>query len=417
MKQQVTVIGGGPAGAFAASLLARAGVGVTLFDEKLAWEKPCGGAVTRKALDAYPFLRENGEPKKIVRECQLSAGGSRVRFALRDPVYIYSRLTLNRMLLDRAKDAGCLVVQERITAVNGQPGNWRLPGAREEHAASFVVLATGARNPFGGFALPDSAQDAATTVGYFIPGTQDAMEIEFPDKYPGYLWVFPRGDHMSVGICGPLLAEPTRAMRDRLERYMERRGLSAADARLFSHRLPSQSRRSWRKLHPAGPGWAGIGDAAGLVDPITGEGIYYALRSAELMAECYLSGSLVSYPRRLQADFGHDLELGASLHDRFYMGTFLGGAKTVRMVQFAARSRTFRSLIHDVFAGSQGYRGLKQRLFRNLNLTLAEIAASFFRVHSPDAPLTSNMTPNLSSCQQTQAGIFSAARATHDERR
>ena len=382
-EANVAVIGGGPAGAFAASLLAGAGARVTLFDERLAWEKPCGGAVTRKALDAYPFLRENGEPK-IVRECVLAAGGSRVRFALRDPIYIYSRLTLNRMLLDRARQAGCDVIQERITTINGHAGDWRLHGARQEYAADFVVLATGARNPFRGFGLPDSAQDAATTVGYFVPGTQDAMEIEFPAKYPGYLWVFPRGDHMSVGICGPLLAEPTRAMRDRLEQFMTRRGLSPAGARLFSHRLPSQSRRSWRKLSPAGPGWAGIGDAAGLVDPITGEGIYYALRSAELMAECYSAGCLEPYPRRLRTDFGHDLELGARLHDRFYLGTFLGGARTDRMVQFAARSRTFRALVQDVFAGDQSYRGLKQRLFRNLNLTLAEIMASFFRLHSPD---------------------------------
>ncbi len=408
-EHHVAVIGGGPAGAFAASLLARAGRQVTLFDERLAWEKPCGGAVTRKALDAYPFLRENGEPKKIVRECELAAGGSRIRFPLRDPIYIYSRLTLNRLLLDRARDAGCQVIRQRITAVSGRAGDWRLQSPSQEYAAGFVVLATGARNPFRGFGLPDSAQDGATTVGYFVPGTQETMEIEFPAKYPGYLWVFPRGDHMSVGICGPLLAEPTRVMRERLEQYMQRRGISSTGAQLFSHRLPLQSRRSWRKLSPAGPGWAGIGDAAGLVDPITGEGIYYALRSAELMAECYLAGSLESYPRRLRSDFGHDLELGAQLHDRFYLGTFLGGARTDRVVQFAARSRTFRALLQDVFAGSQGYRGLKQRLFRNLNLTLAEIAASFFRLHSPE-------THNLSSCQQRQAGIFSATRATHDER-
>jgi flavin-dependent dehydrogenase len=182
-------------------------------------------------------------------------------------------------------------------------------------------------------------------------------------------------------------------MRDRLEQFMSRRGLSSAGARLFSHRLPSQSRRSWRKLTPAGPGWAGIGDAAGLVDPITGEGIYYALRSAELLAECYAAGCAESYPRRLRTDFGHDLELGARLHDRFYLGTFLGGARTDRMVQFAARSRTFRALVQDVFAGDQSYRGLKQRLFRNLNLTLAEILASFFRLHSPDGRQASASDP------------------------
>ncbi len=62
---RVAVIGGGPAGAFAASRLAAEGVGVTLFDERMAWEKPCGGAVTRKAIEAFPFCGENGPPEEV----------------------------------------------------------------------------------------------------------------------------------------------------------------------------------------------------------------------------------------------------------------------------------------------------------------------------------------------------------------
>ena len=54
----IAIIGAGPAGAFATESLARAGRKVLLVDEKLAWEKPCGGGVTRKALMEYPFLRD-----------------------------------------------------------------------------------------------------------------------------------------------------------------------------------------------------------------------------------------------------------------------------------------------------------------------------------------------------------------------
>jgi flavin-dependent dehydrogenase len=173
-------------------------------------------------------------------------------------------------------------------------------------------------------------------------------------------------------------------MRRRLEEFLDRRGLRREGSRFYSHRLPSVSRSSWKKLHPAGPGWAAVGDAAGLVDPITGEGIYYALRSADLLAQCCREGCPDAYPRRLRDDFGRDLELGARLHQRFYLGNFLGGPVTTRVVQFAARSRTFRSLMQDLFAGSQGYLGLKQRLLHNLNRTLGEIAASFLRLHSPE---------------------------------
>ena len=64
--KRVAILGGGPAGAFAAEQLASAGLSVQLFDEKLAWEKPCGGGLTYKAYSQYPFLLENSTPKRIV---------------------------------------------------------------------------------------------------------------------------------------------------------------------------------------------------------------------------------------------------------------------------------------------------------------------------------------------------------------
>jgi flavin-dependent dehydrogenase len=353
---KISVIGGGPAGAFAASLLASAGNDVSLFDEKLAWEKPCGGGLTAKALDRYPFLRDNKYPKKFVSHAEMSVrGGPSVRFELRDPICIYSRQTLNQMLLDRAEAAGVRVVQERITAI--EPG---------------------ARNPFSGFGLPQSQADTSMTLGYFVPGAREVMEIEFQDDLEGYLWIFPRDTHSSVGICGTLLREPSARMKQRLHDYMRRKSLPTAGARFYSHRLPALKRESLHSVCPAGAGWAAVGDAAGFVDPITGEGLYYALRSAELLAECHAGGRLADYPRLLRKDFLHDLELGARIASRFYHGQFLGGAVTTRMIQFAARSATFANLVQDLFAGSQGYLGLKQRLMRQLNRTLGEIAASFF---------------------------------------
>src|ERR1700678_4475195 len=69
----VAILGGGPAGAFAAERLASAGLKTILFDEKLAWEKPCGGGLTYKAYQQYPFLVDNDTPKKFVTETTLSA--------------------------------------------------------------------------------------------------------------------------------------------------------------------------------------------------------------------------------------------------------------------------------------------------------------------------------------------------------
>jgi flavin-dependent dehydrogenase len=66
--QRVAVLGGGPAGSMAAQRLAEAGVDTIVLDEKLAWEKPCGGGLTYKAYEKYPFLIDNDAPKRFVTE-------------------------------------------------------------------------------------------------------------------------------------------------------------------------------------------------------------------------------------------------------------------------------------------------------------------------------------------------------------
>src|SRR6266705_801321 len=96
----VAVLGGGPAGSFAAERLARAGLKTVVFDEKLAWEKPCGGGLTYKAYQEYPYLIDNATPKKLIHRTSLSAPkAGEVKMSLTHPLVIYSRLDLNRMLL------------------------------------------------------------------------------------------------------------------------------------------------------------------------------------------------------------------------------------------------------------------------------------------------------------------------------
>ena len=85
----IAIVGGGPAGAFAAAGLSRAGRDVLLFDEKLAWEKPCGGGLTPKAIERWPFLREAIVERNWISDCELIApSGRKVRFSLRDQIAI-----------------------------------------------------------------------------------------------------------------------------------------------------------------------------------------------------------------------------------------------------------------------------------------------------------------------------------------
>jgi flavin-dependent dehydrogenase len=117
------------------------------------------------------------------------------------------------------------------------------------------------------------------------------------------------------------------------------------------------------------------------VDPITGEGLYYAIRSGDLaarslLAEVGVAEKVEHYRRLLRHDFTADLEFGSRLAKRIFHGSFLCGAVPSRIVQFTRRSPRFSDIMQDLFAGKQPYQELKRRLLKNLNGSLYDIGMS-----------------------------------------
>ena len=379
----VAVLGGGPAGSFAAERLARAGLKTIVFDEKLAWEKPCGGGLTYKAYHEYPYLIDNETPKKLIHSTSLSApNAGEVKMKLTNPLVIYSRMDLNRMLLERAEKAGAAIEKTRVLGMERLEKSWRLRTQAGIAEADYCIIATGARNPLREVGTEYSAGDTMRALGYYVPQQRDEIDIQFLPQLEGYIWVFPRSSHLSVGICGK--GETAQALRARLERYMEERGISAKGATFYSHMLPSLEPGGWRKNRVSGDGWLAVGDAGGLVDPITGEGLYYAMRSGDLASRVVLDDAhgiaekAAAYKAMIAREFGLDLEFAATLAKRVFLGKFLFSSVPARMVEFIRRSPRFRDLMQDLFSGTQPYLELRGRLLRNLNGTLQEVLMNFF---------------------------------------
>jgi flavin-dependent dehydrogenase len=333
--------------------------------------------LTYKAYHRYPFLLDNPYPKRFVSDTLLSApGAGAARLSLSQPLVIYSRLDLNRLLLERAERAGAGIEKARVLEVLRHGAGWRLRTSGGALDADFCIIATGARNSLHDFGTRWSAENTMRAMGYYVEARQDHVDIEFLPQTEGYIWVFPRCGHLSVGICGKGIPSPV--LRERLESFMQERAIRWKGARFYSHLLPSLDVLEWRQNRFAGPGWLAVGDAGGLVDPITGEGLYYAMRSGDLAAQIVLDDTRApsekhsAYRSVLVHDFGADLAFGAAIARRVFLGKFLFGSVPQRMVQFLRRSPCFHDIMQDLFSGTQSYLDLKRRLMRNLQGTMLD---------------------------------------------
>jgi flavin-dependent dehydrogenase len=381
---EIAIVGGGPSGAMCGEQLARAGHKVQIFDQRLAWEKPCGGGLTHKAVQCFPFLLDNPYPKKLVRSVELiSSNDQRANLEMTHPIVIYSRRVLNGMLLDRAKAAGCEVQQAHVLDVDTSTTKPRYSVDGEWRSADFLVLAAGARNQI----LPETRalqrDELEMTQGYFIPQTADSIIVKFLPHFEGYIWSFPRCDHLSVGICGSMASHTSAELKTHLSAFVEKYGLPTLDAQFYSHVLPSPKESTLSDRPVMGKNWAMVGDAAAWVDPLTGEGLFYAMRSGELLGRSLAEGCPEKYTAWVRAAFSSELEFAARIVRRFYRGSFLGTAVTTRMVQFMNRSAVFRQLMSDLFSGTQDYTSLKRRLWGHLGITVSEFISSVLNLERP----------------------------------
>jgi geranylgeranyl reductase family protein len=390
------IIGAGPAGSFAAELLAKGGARVALFDGRPEGEpKACGGGVTAKALKAWPHLL-NAVGRTVAELEMYSPSGKRLHLELDEPFAIYSRIAFDSYLRDRAKDAGAEVFSVKISARGTKKTDtgWAVRGTGgAEWTGVTLVGADGANSGVAkmlagplsssemevafGYRAPLPANGAAPTVVAFLPG------------WMGYAWAFPRPDHISFGIATTQEAFEHRPLDELLWDFMlgyyrqredakaklwaSREADRERDERIrkslettaerYAARIPGLADKTWDTRHVCGEGWALLGDAAGFADPVTGEGIYYALRSAELFAASYLAGTPLAYEKYWREDFGRELKRASQMRRRFY-GNFWGAPFTERMVGFARGHRGIKRVLGDLVAGDQGYVDLKKKLAR-----------------------------------------------------
>jgi geranylgeranyl reductase family protein len=394
----VLIVGAGPAGSFAAERLARGGVRVALFDGRPPGEpKACGGGVTSKALKAWPHLLD-AVGRTIDELDMYSPSGKHLHLKLDEPFAVYSRNAFDTFLLERARAAGAKVFAEKISGrgFKQNENGWIVRAhTGAEFFADWLVGADGANSAIAKkLAGPLPPAEMEVAFGYRAPLPVDgeaATVVAFLPNWVGYAWAFPRIDHVSFGIATTQDAFDHDSLdalmwdfmvayydvpqvgnlrkmklwkRDESQignlRYKELK----QTAERYAARIPGLAPRTWDTRHACGERWALLGDAAGFADPVTGEGIYYALRSAELFADAYLAAKPLDYEQRWRADFGKELQRASQMRRKFY-GNFWGAPFTDRMIEFARGHRGIRKVLGQLVAGDQGYVNLKKKLARS----------------------------------------------------
>src|SRR5438445_7631745 len=285
----IAVLGAGPAGAWASVLLARRGHSVTLIDAQAPWEKPCGGGVTAKALSHFEIFTSDLPRKNIDRITIYFGDQDSVTVTPQKPIAVLSRRELGRYLLDAAENAGVSILKARVNRIEPLARGWHLFSPDTSLQSDFLIGADGATSLVRRtVATALQPEELAVTLGYFIPGSGPAhMKVYFVPGFEGYIWSFPRPAHISYGLI--TRSEPGWTPRAKLllsNFIIADLGADVLEhAEFYSAPVPCLEPRSWQNNRISGVGWALVGDAAGLADPITGEGIYYAFKSAEILAE------------------------------------------------------------------------------------------------------------------------------------
>jgi geranylgeranyl reductase family protein len=320
----VVVAGGGPAGAMTAWHLAKAGLKVAVLDaSRFPRDKACGGGVQARTEPWIPF-----EWKSVVKS-SIQRADFTYRLARRfsreypEPlVHCVRRTEFDAHLLNAARDAGAHIFEGvRVNRVAAHSDHAAVSTSQGDMAARYVVGADGANTVVGKALNSRDAffwQAAIYLELPFAPAagsrlTHDALRIDWASLPSGYAWIFPKRDIVNIGAGCPVAL--AKALRRYLRSFLLAEDLfdaqSVEQLKPVGHLLPTLTHRTV----PAADRLFLVGDAAGLVEPLTGEGISYACHSASLAARSIVANfdssheACHSYAKGLHREIGVDLAL------------------------------------------------------------------------------------------------------------
>jgi geranylgeranyl reductase family protein len=362
------VVGAGPAGASAAHVLARGGARVLLVERAaLPRYKPCGGGLTPRARAASPLVERCTLDTTAVA-LTLRGMQRQVSCDLPLPIGMTMRDRFDAYLAEQAAAAGAVVHDRSPLSHLEQVGSTvRLQAGSDWVTARYLIGADGANGVtarlagFGPAADPATAIEAEIAVPEAVRARYERRTLlDFQTVPGGYAWIFGKRDHLSIGVY-TLAAASRKDLRPALARFiLDHPDLRVARVLLQrGHRVPLTGGRRTRRRGRV----VLAGDAAALADPLTGEGISYALASGRRAGSAVLAAlggdaaALETYDAYLQRDLTGDLRYARLVAWAAYRFPEFG-------LRLAANHAQMRTLAAAAISGTLAYRTLARHLLQ-----------------------------------------------------
>lgn len=343
MDKTIAIIGAGPAGSMLADKLAPDAKKVLLFDPKAPWEKPCGGMLGSDTIDEHPELKNYPYPVNFCNGIvYISPKDDRKRVLAQKAIPVISRIELNRYLLDMAINSRAQFIQKKVLNISQDKSQWVIETEDSSHKADLIVGADGVNSIVrkaivGNF----PGQHLSLACGYILTGVPEDQYITKFLDIDGYIWVFSRADHTSAGIGATFGTVSGKDLFKKLDDFLCENYPGFKIKKKYSALIPTAADESFFDKPCSGDNWLLVGDAAGHVDPVIGEGLYYALGSAKAAAQAIRIDDIHSYETIWRDKYGNSLKQSASSRQNLSIMAQDFSPETIGAMMYSRAIRNF----------------------------------------------------------------------------